>query len=444
MLVLGNGKVITRNPDQPLIENGAVAIDGTVISRVGGTDEMRAAYPQAEYIDAKGGLIMPAFINVHEHIYSAFGRGLSINGYDPKGFLDILDGMWWTIDRNLTLHDTYLSAMATYIDCIKNGVTTIFDHHASFGSIEGSLFEIEKAAKETGVRSCLCYEISDRDGMDKAKASVMENAEFIRHALKDESGMIAGMMGMHAQFTISDETFELAAANKPDEVGYHIHVAEGIEDLHHCLKHYGKRIVDRLMDHGVLGEKTLLGHCIYINSHEMDLIRETGTMIVHNPESNMGNACGCPPTMELVHRGILTGLGTDGYTHDMMESYKVANVLHKHHLCDPNAAWAEVPQMLFENNAKIAGRYFKPELGVLKEGAAGDVIIVNYNPLTPMNAGNVNGHLLFGVTGHDVVTTVANGKVLMKDRRLTQIDEAKVMADCRQAAKELADRINSR
>ncbi|HIW41645.1 MAG TPA: putative aminohydrolase SsnA [Candidatus Mediterraneibacter vanvlietii] len=444
MLVLGNGKVITRNPDQPLIENGAVAIDGTVISRVGGTDELRAAYPQAEYIDAKGGLIMPAFINVHEHIYSAFGRGLSINGYDPKGFLDILDGMWWTIDRNLTLHDTYLSAMATYIDCIKNGVTTIFDHHASFGSIEGSLFEIEKAAKETGVRSCLCYEISDRDGMDKAKASVMENAEFIRHALKDESGMIAGMMGMHAQFTISDETFELAAANKPDEVGYHIHVAEGIEDLHHCLKHYGKRIVDRLMDHGVLGEKTLLGHCIYINSHEMDLIRETGTMVVHNPESNMGNACGCPPTMELVHRGILTGLGTDGYTHDMMESYKVANVLHKHHLCDPNAAWAEVPQMLFENNAKIAGRYFKPELGVLKEGAAGDVIIVNYNPLTPMNAGNVNGHLLFGVTGHDVVTTVANGKVLMKDRRLTQIDEAKVMADCRQAAKELADRINSR
>lgn len=158
----------------------------------------------------------------------------------------------------------------------------------------------------------------------------------------------------------------------------------------------------------------------------------------------MGNACGCPPTMELVHRGILTGLGTDGYTHDMMESFKVANVLHKHHLCDPNTAWAEVPQMLFENNAKIAKRYFEPELGVLKEGAAGDVIIVAYNPLTPMNENNINGHLVFGVTGHDVVTTVANGKVLMKDRRLTQIDEAKVMADCRQAAAELSRRINRR
>lgn len=98
---------------------------------------------------------MPAFINVHEHIYSAFARGLNINGYNPKGFLDILGGQWWTIDRHLTLEQTYLSAMATYIDSIKNGVTTVFDHHASFGAITGSLFEIEKAAKETGIRSCL-------------------------------------------------------------------------------------------------------------------------------------------------------------------------------------------------------------------------------------------------------------------------------------------------
>ncbi len=124
----------------------------------------------------------------------------------------------------------------TYLDSIKNGVTTVFDHHASFGEIHDSLFAIEDAAKEFGLRTCLCYEISDRDGMDKAKEAVMENAAWIKHALADDTDMIAGMMGMHAQFTISDETMALAAANKPDEVGYHIHVAEGIEDLHHCLK----------------------------------------------------------------------------------------------------------------------------------------------------------------------------------------------------------------
>ncbi len=442
MLVIGNGKLFTRNDEMPFVENGAVAIEGTKIAAVGETEAIKKQYGDAEFIDAKGGVIMPAFINTHEHIYSAMARGLSIKGYNPKGFLDILDGQWWTIDRHLTLEQTKYSAVETLISCIRNGVTTVFDHHASFGQIGGSLFTIADVAKELGVRACLCYEISDRDGMDKARESVMENAEFIRYALKDDTDMIAGMMGMHAQFTISDATMELAAANKPDEVGYHIHVAEGIEDLHDCLKKYGKRIVDRLMDFNILGEKTLLGHCIYINPHEMDLIKDTNTMVVHNPESNMGNACGCPPTMELVHRGILTGLGTDGYTHDMLESYKVANVLHKHHLCDANAAWGEVPKMLFENNAAIANRYFKTPLGVLKEGAAGDVIVVDYNPPTQLDASNINGHMLFGMTGRDVVTTVANGRVLMKDREINVIDVEEAMAKCREESAKLLHSIN--
>lgn len=442
MLVIGNGKLFTRNDEMPFVENGAVAIEGTKIAAVGETEVIKKQYGDAEFIDAKGGVIMPAFINTHEHIYSAMARGLSIKGYNPKGFLDILDGQWWTIDRHLTLEQTKYSAVETLISCIRNGVTTVFDHHASFGQIGGSLFTIADVAKELGVRACLCYEISDRDGMDKARESVMENAEFIRYALKDDTDMIAGMMGMHAQFTISDATMDLAAANKPDEVGYHIHVAEGIEDLHDCLKKYGKRIVDRLMDFNILGEKTLLGHCIYINPHEMDLIKDTNTMVVHNPESNMGNACGCPPTMELVHRGILTGLGTDGYTHDMIESYKVANVLHKHHLCDANAAWGEVPKMLFENNAAIANRYFKTPLGVLKEGAAGDVIVVDYNPPTQLDASNINGHILFGMTGRDVVTTVANGRVLMKDREIKVIDVEEAMAKCREQSAKLWHSIN--
>lgn len=442
MLVIGNGKLFTRNDEMPFVENGAVAIEGTKIAAVGETEAIKKQYGDAEFIDAKGGVIMPAFINTHEHIYSAMARGLSIKGYNPKGFLDILDGQWWTIDRHLTLEQTKYSAVETLISCIRNGVTTVFDHHASFGQIGGSLFTIADVAKELGVRACLCYEISDRDGMDKARESVMENAEFIRYALKDDTDMIAGMMGMHAQFTISDATMELAAVNKPDEVGYHIHVAEGIEDLHDCLKKYGKRIVDRLMDFNILGEKTLLGHCIYINPHEMDLIKDTNTMVVHNPESNMGNACGCPPTMELVHRGILTGLGTDGYTHDMIESYKVANVLHKHHLCDANAAWGEVPKMLFENNAAIANRYFKTPLGVLKEGAAGDVIVVDYNPPTQLDASNINGHILFGMTGRDVVTTVANGRVLMKDREIKVIDVEEAMAKCREESAKLWHSIN--
>ena len=146
--------------------------------------------------------------------------------------------------------------------------------------------------------------------------------------------------------------------------------------------------------------------------------------------------------MELVRRGILTGLGTDGYTHDMTESYKVANVLHKHHLCDANAAWGEIPKMLFENNAVIANRYFKRPLGVLKEGAAADVIVVEYDPPTCLDGGNINGHILFGMTGRDVVTTIGNGKVLMKDREVKVADTKKVMAECRAEAEKLWRSIN--
>lgn len=444
MLLIGNGRLVTRDDTNPFMENGAVLIENDLIKKVGTTQELKSEFKEAEYIDAKGGVIMPGFINTHEHIYSAMARGLSIKGYDPKGFLDILDGMWWTIDRNLSLEQVKQSALATYIDSIKNGVTTVFDHHASFGAIEDSLFTIEEAARKTGIRSCLCYEVSDRDGKDKMRLAVKENEAFIKYALKDKTDMIAGMMGLHASFTLSDRTLEYCAEHKPEEVGYHIHVAEGIEDLYDSLHKHNKRIIDRLMDMNILGSKTLAAHCIYVNKHEMDVLKETDTMVVHNPESNMGNACGCPPTMDIFHHGIVTGLGTDGYTHDMTESYKVANVLHKHHLCDANAAWGEVPEMLFKGNKEIANRYFKRPIGVLKEGAAADVIISDYIPLTPMTKDNINSHVLFGMTGRSVVTTVANGKVLMKDRRLTEIDEEEVLAKVREESQKLWTNINSR
>lgn len=442
MFLIGNGRLFTRDEKNSFFENGAVVWKDNTIVEVGDFETLKKKYADAEFIDAKGGVIHPAFINTHEHIYSALARGLSIKGYAPNGFLEILDGLWWTIDRNLDNDLTKLSAEATYLECIKNGVTTIFDHHASFGEISGSLFAIEEAARDFGVRSVLCYEISDRDGKEKAHAAIKENVDFAKHALSLKDDFIKGMMGMHASFTISDETMELCRKEKPKEIGYHIHVAEDILDLHRCLKEHGKRIVDRLYDWDVLGEKTLLAHCIYVNPHEMDLIRDTNTMVVHNPESNMGNACGCPPTMEIVHKGILTGLGTDGYTHDMIESWKVANILHKHHLVDPGAAWAEVPEMLFQGNARIANRYFEKKLGVLEEGAAADIIITDYIPPTPMNAGNLNGHMLFGMNGRSVVTTVGNGKVLMKNRELQGIDEERCLAKIREGAARLEKKIN--
>ena len=443
MLMIGNGRLITRGNPNRLIEDGAVAVLGHLIKEVGETALLRSKYPDAKFIDASGGVIMPGLINAHNHIYSAFARGLSVKGYTPRNFPEILDGLWWTIDRNLMLEDTYWSAMYTYLDSIKNGCTTVLDHHASYGSIKGSLFKIADAAKKLGVRTSLCYEVSDRDGEDKMREAVEENADFIGFAQKDETDMIKAMMGMHASFTLSDKSMQLCKEKTPQGIGFHIHVAEGIEDVNDSLKKYNKRVIERLNYLGILGKNTITGHCIHVSDNEMDIIKDTDTMVVHNPESNMGNAVGIPPCMEMMRRGILLGLGTDGYTNDMFESEKVANIIHKHVLSDPGAAWSEVPQMLFRNNAKICERSFKTKIGVLEEGAAADIIVSDYIPQTPMTTDNCDGHILFGVSGHSVVTTIINGEVKMENRKLINIDAEEILEKCREQSNNLWKRINA-
>jgi putative selenium metabolism protein SsnA len=443
LLLLGNGRMITRDASNPFLINGCVAMDGGTISEVGDTALLRARYPEARFIDARGGVIMPGLINAHGHIYSAFARGMGIKHYNPKGFLDILDGLWWTLDRNLLLPETRLSADATMIDCIENGVTAMFDHHASYGQIEGSLFAIADSAKEYGVRANLCYEVSDRDGEAKMRAGVQENVDFIEFARRDKTGMLAGLFGMHAQFTLCDATMDYCVSKAPAGAGYHIHVAEGIEDVYACLKEHGKRPVYRLHDFGILGENTICGHCTHVSDAEIDLLKETNSNVAHNPESNMGNAIGCPPTITMLHKGVCVGLGTDGYTNDMLESLKVAKLLHQHNLHDATTAWAEAPQMLFDNNAKLASQFFGRELGMLKAGAAADVIALDYTPLTPMDVLNIGGHVLFGMGGRNVTHTIIDGKVRMENRELVGVDKQAVLARCREAAQGLWNRINA-
>ena len=307
-----NGRLITRDEGgKGYYEHGAVAYEGTTITEVGEESVLRAKYPQANLIDAKGGVIMPAFINAHTHIYSALARGLSIVGNNPTNFYEVLDGTWWAIDRKLTLAGTRASADALYMDCIKQGVTTIFDHHASYAEIPGSLHTIAASAKKFGIRSCLCYEVSDRDGEEKCLQAIQENADFITECERNRDPMLAAMFGGHALFTISDKTFDRMVAANNGRTGYHIHVSEGMNDVYDSLQNYGRRPVQRLQDHGILGEKTILGHCIHVNTAEMEIIKDTGTMVVNNPESNMGNAIGICPVIQLHKRGILLGMGTD-------------------------------------------------------------------------------------------------------------------------------------
>ena len=387
MYLLTNGRLITRDPNaKGYYEKGGVVFEGTKIVEVGEEAALRAKYPQAEIIDAKGNVIMPAFINAHTHIYSALARGLSIVGNNPTNFYEVLDGTWWAMDRKLTLEGTRASADALYIDCIKQGVTTIFDHHASFCEIPGSLFQIGESAKKFGVRSCLCYEVSDRDGEEKSIQAVKENADWITYCQEHKDPMLAAMFGGHALFTISDKTFDRMVEANNGRTGYHIHVSEGMNDVYDSLQNYGRRPVQRLHDHGILGEKT----------------------------------------------------------NDMIESLKAALCVQRLNACLPNVAWCEVTDMLFKNNAKIGAKYFPDELGVLKAGAAADMIVMDYKPFTPFSDENIDGHILFGMTGKLCRTTIANGKILMKDRELIGIDEEAENAHILEAAKKLWGELNHR
>lgn len=437
MYLIGNGPLVTRDEKNAFYENGAVVVEGAFIKEIGSYDELKQRYPEAEFINAQGKIIMPGLINTHQHIYSAFARGLSIPGKPARNFLEILEGTWWNIDRHMTLEQVYESAMATYMECIKNGVTTVIDHHASYGAVEGSLSAIEKAARNLGVRTCLCYEISDRDGLYKRDKAVEETMQFLKHTYQNPDDMVKGMVGLHASFTLSDETLQKVRRENTFGAGYHIHVAEGKYDASHCWKNHHTSIVKRLKQYGILGKDSIAGHCIHIDETDMEILRDAETMVVHNPESNMGNGVGCPDVIGMMDKGILVGLGTDGYTNDMLESLKVSNLLQKHRRGKPDRGFSEACTLLFDNNQKIAAKIFGVPTGVLKPGAKADLILMNYKPYTPMTADNVNAHIMFGMQGAMTDTVMINGTLRMQGRELLMINEQEVLKQAADSAAEL-------
>lgn len=433
-MIIGNGRLITNSDKIGFMDNGAVLIKGNVVEEIGDFETLKKANPNEEVLDANGQLIMPGMICAHSHIYSAYARGMAPSGATDN-FFNILENLWWRLDRSLGLEDIKLNAYTTYAESIKSGVTTLIDHHASGHCIPGSLFALEEVAKKIGVRTSLCFETTDRDGKEATKAGIKENVDFIKHTLKDNDDMVKGLFGMHASFTISDETMSLIKeAMEGVDAGYHIHVTEGIEDQYDSLKKYGRKVGERLYDWGILGDKTLAIHCIHLSQGEMDIIKATDTSVVTNPESNMNNAVGAPPVVQMLKKGIRVGLGSDAYTQDMFESMKVSNILQSHHLADPTVGFMETKALQFENNPKICAKYWDKPLGKIEKGAFADIIVVDYKPHTPIGENNWFGHLLFGVNGGMVRHTMINGKLVMKDRVILTVDMDKINADSAQRA----------
>src|SRR5438105_3763186 len=270
-ILIGNGTVVTLGTQNELIEKGAVLVHEGRIADIDKDATLREQYPDAEYTDAHDGLIMPGFLCTHTHFYSAFARGMAIPGEPPRNFPEILERLWWRLDKLLTLEDTRVSAEIFMADAIRHGTTCVVDHHASPNAVDGSLDVIAGAVEQAGMRACLAYEVSDRDGPAVSEAGMRENERFIRSLRTEwksqvEAGMIAASYGLHASFTLSPATLEHCAAGGADAgVGFHIHVAEDISDENDSVTRYGMRVADRLEANHILGPRSIAAPCVHVN-----------------------------------------------------------------------------------------------------------------------------------------------------------------------------------
>lgn len=436
-ILIKNGKVVTLGEQNKIIDNGFVLIRDGIIKEVGSGSPKTDIFG-AEIIDAEGKLIMPGFINQHMHFYSTFARGLCPKQPPAANFLEILERLWWPLDKALNKDDIYYSTIIPAINGIKKGVTTFFDHHESQGYQLGSLDIIEKALRDVGVRANLSLGSSDRYG--KGSDGVEENARFIdkiQNINKKGDELITAMFGFHAMFTVEDDTmYASSEAAKQFNTGIHVHVAEGTVDNEVNLKKYNKTAIQRLYDSGCLGEKTTIIHGIYLSEKEMEFISDTNTPVVHVPQSNMNNAVGVAPVLEMMDKNILVGIGTDGMSPGVLDDVRVANILHKLNKKDPRVFFVESCKLLLENNSKIASRHFTNKIGVLEENAVGDVIIVDYDPPTPLEENTFLGHFLFGICEARVDSTIVKGKPVMRKGIILHLDEAEINAKSREQAKD--------
>jgi len=435
-MLITNATIITWGSPNQILEDHALYIEDDRIRDVGPTLELTNKYSQAKILDAGGQLVMPGGICAHTHFYGAFSRGMAIPGNAPKDFPEILEKLWWPLDKSLLEDDIKYSALLCQIDAIKHGTTTLIDHHASPSAIDGSLDIIAETVEEAGLRAALCYEVTDRDGDAKMKAGIEENLRFIK---KDKSPLLAGTFGLHASLTLSDSTLDLCRQSAPEGTGFHVHAAESDADEWDSLSKSGLRVIDRLHKHGILGPNSITAHCVHVDAREIELLAETGTTVTHQPRSNMNNAVGVAPVESMLRAGVRVCLGNDGFSNAMWEEWKAAYLIHKAWNRDPRRMNGyDVTQLAIYNNAALANVFFPDApIGQIAPGAFADLIFVDYHAPTPLTSGNLPWHILFGFQQSMVTTTIVGGKILMKDRELLTLDEAEIAA----RAKELAVKV---
>ncbi len=441
-MLITNATLVTWGESNQVLTDHAIYVDGGKIAAVGTSASLMAQYPDAERVDAKGQLVMPGNICAHTHFYGAYARGMAIPGPAPANFPQILERLWWPLDKALDKDTVRASALVSLVDAVKHGTTTLIDHHASPNFIDGSLDVIANAVEQAGLRAVLCYEVTDRDGDDNMRAGVAENVRFMR---AKHSSRIGATFGLHASLTLNDAALQACAEAVPAEVGFHIHVAEHEADEEDSLRRSGKRVVQRLDEFGIWRDKTIAAHCVHIDEAERQILQAKDVWITHQPRSNMNNAVGAMAFDQMMAQKMRICIGNDGFSNNMWADWKDAYLLHKIASRDPRKAnGGDIIHSGVYNNARLAERFFEnATLGEISVGAAADLIFVDYHPFTPLHAGNLPWHILFGFESSMVTTTIVEGQILMRDRQLMTLNEAEIAREALALAPKVWERYNA-
>lgn len=438
-LIVRGGLVVTMDRERRVFPRGAIAVSSNGrIAAVGPEEDITSTYRAEEEVDAAGRIVLPGLISSHTHLYGVLLRGAALAVEPPTDFSQILQRVWWPLDELLTLDDAYASALASSLELLKSGVTCFADTYSGPNSIHLSLDYIAKAVKEVGIRGILAFEATERHSKEEGMKGVEENIRFIRKVRERGEGLVRGMFSLHASFTVSDELMR-EVRNLATEYGVPItiHTSEGLGDVYHNLERYGKRTVERLRDVGLLGPDVVLAHCVHLTREEIDLLKETDAKVAHNPMSNMLNAVGVAPVVEMLKRGVVVGLGDDGYVFDMFENMRAALLLHRVHNRNPRAMDPQtVLEMATINGAKLYG--LDRELGSLEAGKRADIVVIRPHvaptPITPETA---VGHIVNAFCGKDVETVIVDGKVVVREGRVHTVDEERVTEISQRAAERL-------
>jgi len=447
-MIITNSTIITWDEEHPIISGHDVVISGQKITEIGTPNQMRAKYPFESVFDAQGRILMPGLICAHTHFYGLFSRGMNIPGAAPRNFLQILEKLWWPLDSSLTTADVEYCALVCLIDAIKHGTTTLFDHHASPMCIDGSLDVIAKAFTYTGVRGVVCYETTDRYGIESRDKSIIENLRMIESVknLNNANELVKATFGLHASLTVSEDTLRIIREKLPENVGVHIHVAEDAVDEEDSIKKTGMRVVNRLQKHNLLNQDSIVVHGVHLNSEEIEIIKDTKSWVTHQPRSNMNNAVGLADVEKMINWGIPVCMGNDGFSNAMWDEWRNCYLVHKLWKKDPTAMNGNlVTKIAAQNNADLTSYFFKDKsVGRIKPGYQADLILVDYLPITEMNEFNIPWHIIFGFRDSMVTDTMVNGKWLMNDRKLINLDEIEISKKALELAKHIWKRYNDK